>query len=340
MGYLLTQDNDGVEYYAIPHLKDVQLRLLNLLKIIDEIARENNIDYWIDGGTLLGAVRHGGFIPWDDDLDICLLKKDYDKLIPLLKKYIEQKAPELGLMYDDAQLPFWAEYFYDKSIIGIHDGIKSNLHIDILPIKLVKDNKTEIELDTCISDIAGFFIYGKVKYYQEIKTKFKFKSFADADSLKRRYFNFFNNRYLNRNFEKQDYSSFLLNYPYNDVNMVKRRKYYKYSDIFPLKEITFEGISFLAPNKPDVYLTKLYENYKSLPPKNKRKPFHSKFKTIDSIDSEINKKYIQYKYKYFYNSKRKVFKVKTLFLQFLSNGPVDTYYSTIKPFIKRGFRFK
>lgn len=60
-------------------LRSAQLRMLDILVAVDKICQNEGIDYWMDAGTLLGAVRHGGFIPWDDDLDICILKKDYSK---------------------------------------------------------------------------------------------------------------------------------------------------------------------------------------------------------------------------------------------------------------------
>lgn len=67
-------------------LRKLQLRLLDMLKYIDSVCRKNNIHYWISSGTALGAVRHGGFIPWDDDADIELLKPDYKRLIEALKR--------------------------------------------------------------------------------------------------------------------------------------------------------------------------------------------------------------------------------------------------------------
>ena len=57
-------------------LKDLQVELLKLLKIIDKTCKENNIQYWLDAGTLLGAVRHKGYIPWDDDIDIMVSYSD------------------------------------------------------------------------------------------------------------------------------------------------------------------------------------------------------------------------------------------------------------------------
>ena len=59
--------------------RQTQLIMLRLLKIINHICKEYKISYWLEGGTLLGAIRHKGFIPWDDDIDIGMLRKDYEK---------------------------------------------------------------------------------------------------------------------------------------------------------------------------------------------------------------------------------------------------------------------
>ena len=65
-------------------MRRAQCRMLEMLCFIDRVCEESNIPYWLDGGTLLGAVRHEGFIPWDDDTDICILEKDQKKLKEIL----------------------------------------------------------------------------------------------------------------------------------------------------------------------------------------------------------------------------------------------------------------
>lgn len=60
-------------------LRQAQLIMLRILRIIDWACRKHGITYWLDGGTLLGAVRHSGFIPWDDDLDIAMPRKEFER---------------------------------------------------------------------------------------------------------------------------------------------------------------------------------------------------------------------------------------------------------------------
>ena len=60
-------------------LRQAQKIMLYIMKKIHEVCVKHNIKYWLDYGTLLGAIRHDGFIPWDDDLDICMMREDYEK---------------------------------------------------------------------------------------------------------------------------------------------------------------------------------------------------------------------------------------------------------------------
>ena len=65
-----------LEQFKQQQLRTCQLKQLGILEEIDRICRKHNISYWLDGGSLLGAVRHGGFIPWDDDIDIAMPQDD------------------------------------------------------------------------------------------------------------------------------------------------------------------------------------------------------------------------------------------------------------------------
>ena len=83
-------------------LRRDQMELLMMLKRVDAICKENNIEWWLSSGTLLGAARHKGFIPWDDDIDIVMLRKDYRRLEKILLK-MEDKEFVLHSMRSDVE---------------------------------------------------------------------------------------------------------------------------------------------------------------------------------------------------------------------------------------------
>ena len=199
MKLYLEKDKNGKEYYTIPHLQEVQTLLLDILEVIDTIARKNNIPYWIDGGTLLGAVRHNGFIPWDDDVDVCLLKDDYDKLLPLLDDYTKQRDDLSLLFYKNKSINHWGEFLASNKISICFKGVKKPVRVDIFPMKLVRNLPDDIKEDRYITDLSNFFVSGKVKYHPEIITKYNFKTLNEALIAKQDFFKMFDNKHLNKN---------------------------------------------------------------------------------------------------------------------------------------------
>ncbi len=108
------------EYKKKIEFKEIQSLEYNLLKRFDEFAKENNIMYFLSGGSCLGAVRHQDFIPWDDDIDVCMLRKDYDKLIALVKdnRYLDtERKYKFLLPLDDNYIYPYMKLVDDSTIV-------------------------------------------------------------------------------------------------------------------------------------------------------------------------------------------------------------------------------
>ena len=120
-------------------LREAQLLMQAILRDIDEMCRENNINYWIESGTMLGAIRHNGFIPWDD-VDIGMLRYDYEKF----SKVVPSCFPE-DLFLQNAQLDnrvenSWSKirHKYSKLIDEESAGYHEGLFVDIFPYDYYK----------------------------------------------------------------------------------------------------------------------------------------------------------------------------------------------------------
>lgn len=86
--YFEGEEREG--FYIEPMMKRAWAAQLEVLKQIDDICERNNIEYFADGGTLLGAIRHGGYIPWDDDIDIEMKRPDYERFLKIAEKELPQ----------------------------------------------------------------------------------------------------------------------------------------------------------------------------------------------------------------------------------------------------------
>ena len=114
-----------------------------MLYEIDKYLENNEISYSIISGTMLGAIRHNGFIPWDDDIDIGILRSDYNKLVKLLREncYITENLFGTGFEIDEGEWPFIK--IYNKNISVIEEGVskEEKLWIDIFPFDGVPQKK-------------------------------------------------------------------------------------------------------------------------------------------------------------------------------------------------------
>lgn len=249
--------------------------ILNILLKVHKFCRENEINYSLSCGTLLGAVRHKGFIPWDDDIDIQLLRDDYNKLIQLFPQEYEDIS--LVSLERDSKWDRAYAKAYDGTTIEV-EALNSKKHvgvgIDVVPIDNVPDsyndwlkyNKKRLLLQKIYS----------LKSMKFRKSRSLSKNLALA--LSRLVLFPFPLRFLALRIDKMakkfnaQNTSFLFE---NCQGIGKRRNRFHLKDFEGYIDMEFEGHYLKAPQGYDDYLTQTYGNYMQLPPKNQQVPHHS-----------------------------------------------------------------
>ena len=238
-------------------LRRHQLNLLRLLVEFDRLCEENDITWWLDSGTLIGAVRHGGFIPWDDDVDVCILSKDYKRI----RKILQEKAA-CPYAYN---VPFrtkgytklWPRFVDNSVRISRRNPAGGEPVEDVLwmdtnimrPLSPAAKKLAEPLYGRSLHRIYGMIDDGPVK---KILAYLLYPFAMMTAGLAALCGRVFHKDTLMHNF----------GLPFMSVR--------KAGDIFPLKQVEFEGRLFPAPADPDKYLRRIYGDYMKLPPEKER----------------------------------------------------------------------
>lgn len=259
-------------------LRDAQMLMVEILKEVHEICEKHGLKYFLDAGTLLGAVRHKGFIPWDDDMDIGMLREDYEKFLEIAKKelpdYLFLQTFETDDKYDIYQVPCKIRY---NDTILIEKGIAENsemhngIYIDVFPYDSLPKKKSIYKLQRTLS-------YNILKSFVRIREK------PEKLSIKNRItFTFYKAvRALFPYKRRKKFFDFLISW--NDVNSpymgygldtIWSEYIYKKEDYFELQKLEFEGNYFYGPKNSHAILTQLYGDYMTLP-KEEDRQWHAK----------------------------------------------------------------
>lgn len=250
--YIRKQKNNPFEEYkennidittlppATGQIRDVQLANLSLLKELDYVCRQHNLKYWLDYGTLLGAIRHKGFIPWDDDIDVGMMREDYNKITDALKESARNSD-------------IYAEQTYlgkAQTIIKIKHRKCPHLFVDIFPRDYT--NSVENKENRIL----------KTKHLQKIRKQLnENKNYDSSDKVLQR-IKELNSELMPNIFVENSDIQFGLDYSYTEPLWV-----YPYETIFPLREIEFEGFQAMCINKPEQYLSDIFGDYMAYPKK-------------------------------------------------------------------------
>ncbi len=158
-------------------MRRLQLEELEILKYFDSFCRENGLRYYIVGGTLIGAVRHKGFIPWDDDIDVSMPREDFDRLLKIAKEklskdyFLQNQKTEKGCYFYYAKLRKNGTYFGEDKFehLPLHKGI----FIDIFPLDYVPASSVLQKVFFKLFSCLGGFICSKEK-----TTEFLYKNMS------------------------------------------------------------------------------------------------------------------------------------------------------------------
>lgn len=234
-------------------LRALQLKMLSMLISVDKICRENKIKYWLSSGTCLGAYRHGGFIPWDDDVDIEMLEKDYKKFCSVM-----QNNSDYGIVFQTTENDPGYNLSFGK-IRDVHSTVKEVHDLDMF----YKYKGIFIDVFSLIP--TNSLVFSKLGHYMKrIELKLKYKMMRTGGYRSVYYvLKGLNNLILPLLKIGLSFRSFgNLRHEFGNCFLSLRN----INDIFPLKYMQFEGYDFPVPRDTDSYLRKIYGNgYDSLP---------------------------------------------------------------------------
>lgn len=259
-----------VVYLTTEQLHTLQSIELELLQEADRICRKCGIHYNIIAGTLLGAVRHGGFIPWDDDADIALLREEYDKFREACKTelnhekyYFQDHTNTPGYRWGYGKLRKKGTVFLRQN--QEHMPYEQGVFIDVFPLDYVSDKHWMRALQN-----FHYFCIRKV-FWSEVgksadKSWWKRKVYTLESGIPLETVRKYYEKVIRRtNHKKTDWVRILM-FPTPNTEYGYRTRWYEQS-----AEISFEGVSFVGIENYDEYLTFKFGNYRELPPVEQRK---------------------------------------------------------------------
>lgn len=252
------------------NLNEIQSEELKMLKVLILVLKKEKIDYYVWAGTYLGAVRHKGFIPWDDDIDLAMTRIEYNKFVKFLKQNNNKISDELeaiGYELNNTDFPFIK--IINKNIrIKEEEECDEYLWIDIFPLDGVPDNYKNY-FHKIFKLNALFNLKRQQKKGQQISSSNGFKRIIKniiMFVLRIWKYDSFINYYYN----------FCTKYNFNDMKNVKNNVWSN-SDVVYAKEkfesvdLEFDGLVVNGLSNPDYFLGRSYGmDYMQIPPKENR----------------------------------------------------------------------
>ena len=243
---------------GIDELKSLQMQILDY---VDSFCRTRGIKYTISGGTLLGAVRHGGYIPWDDDIDIQMTRKEYERFTQLWGEHDNKSPYELLNIESGKNLGYPFGKVHDNRTVTYVGKLKrTGVYIDVFPVDEVADEidfQKRHERVKQLYKIRALIFKIRRKFPKEVISRFFYRKVAEK---------------INNVAKKREGKACSLTYEMVSGLICKKPIP---SEVFnSYKDVGFEDRTYMSVNDCDTYLKCTFGNYMQLPPVEKRVSHH------------------------------------------------------------------
>lgn len=273
-------------------MNSIQNKILTIMRVVDEICERNGLTYYAIGGTCIGALRHHGFIPWDDDLDIAVPIEDWDRFWNIM----ERELPHEYRIYCGNEIRHY-RYIFNK----IHDSRTSfiekaeekfpdaykGIFIDVMPIAGIPETKSKRDR-----------FYRKILWFSRLNYIMRYP-LSEMDSWKKIAFwpfvhlleplfsfHYFSDRWIKLLKTQPFYESKFTGYTW--WANASDKLCFPFDFFNGTKRYSFEGINISCPINSDGYLKKQFGNYMEFPPEDQRIDHHQVFVSINVPYNEYN----------------------------------------------------
>lgn len=251
------------------NLRHLQLVILDIMRDVDALCKKNAIEYYLLGGSAIGAIRHKGFIPWDDDLDIVMSPENYDKFLRVCREQLDKEK-----YYVMEGLKDWPLYFtkvklkhtHLKEIGGVFDAMHDGIYLDVFKLENSPNDRFSQRIQ-----------YVLAKYY--LCYQLSVRSFKDVNLKKR--LMMLSSYPLKSKWLRNNLKCFIERYSddtdyYGSFYFRTRFKTaFTKKDVFGKpKLMQFEDLMLPVPEKWDEYLTQMFGDYMTPPPVEKQVGLH------------------------------------------------------------------